>query len=193
MAEKKELKVGFDLDGVILYNPARIIRPIMHTIKSSIFKKKKVSFYVPKTKLEEFIWYLAHKSSFITAPGLDELKDALSENKFKAYIVTARFHSLRHDFLGWMKRINADQYFAGYFHNQEDEQPHIFKKKMIEKLNLDVFVDDNWDIVQYLKKEFAGTDKQIYWIYNLFDKNKEHELKFPHLKQAVEHILETHK
>ncbi|NTU73048.1 hypothetical protein HGB07_02640 [Candidatus Roizmanbacteria bacterium] len=183
------LKVGFDLDGVILYNPVRNVRPIIAKAKKMILHKSKVGFYVPKTPLEQFLWYLIHKSSFIPAPGMKELYAALADKKFEAHIVTARFDCLKDDFLNWVKKIKADTHFTSYIHNAENEQPHIFKKKMIEKLDLDIFIDDNWDIVQYLQKEFKGTHRRVYWIYNFFDRHLEYPHKFPHMKQAVEHIL----
>ena len=36
MVTKKPLKVGFDLDGVLLYNPARLIRPLMTALKKKL-------------------------------------------------------------------------------------------------------------------------------------------------------------
>lgn len=38
---KKPLKVGFDLDGVILYNPVRVLRPFSAFTSKLLFHKKK--------------------------------------------------------------------------------------------------------------------------------------------------------
>ena len=59
---------------------------------------------------------------------------------------------------------------------------------MIEKLNLDAFVEDNWDIVKYLQNisdHDKKVDTRIFWIYNLFDRFKKYPRKFPHLKDLL--------
>jgi hypothetical protein len=53
---------------------------------------------------------------------------------------------------------------------------------MIKKLNLDIFVEDNWDIVKYLKNI---KKTKIFWIYNLLDKKIKYQYKFKSLKEVV--------
>ncbi|NTU46402.1 hypothetical protein HGA88_02140 [Candidatus Roizmanbacteria bacterium] len=183
---QKPLRVGFDLDGVILYNPARIVRPILSFIKHDVFHKKSVSFYVPKTKTEQLMWTLAHKTSIFPAYGFRDLKKLIRQHDIEAYIVTGRFNSLKNDFNHWLNRMNADSFFTDHFHNEKNEQPHLFKKRMIEQLNLDVFVEDNYDIVTYLNKELKNT--KVLWIYNFLDRTLPYPYKFPHLKHAIDHI-----
>ncbi|MCS6956674.1 MAG: hypothetical protein NZM02_02405, partial [Patescibacteria group bacterium] len=60
---KKVLRVGFDMDGVLLYNPARIFRPIIFFLKKFLLKRDVNKFYYPKTKLEKLIWLFLHKTS----------------------------------------------------------------------------------------------------------------------------------
>lgn len=61
---------------------------------------------------------------------------------------------------------------------------------MIKRLNLDIFVEDNWDIVDYLNSCFDNKNKRtmIMWIYNLFDRNTTYLNKYPYLKRAIEYI-----
>jgi len=187
---KKILKVGFDLDGVILYNPARIVRPIISIFKSNFLHKKGLKFYYPKSNWEKQIWRIFHWSSFITAPGLTDLVKLAQSGKIEAYIITARFDFLKNDFHSWIKKIKGEKFLKGYYHNIKNEQPHLFKEKMIKKLNLDIYVEDNWDIVNYLNKVTKKEIKQtkIFWIYNLIDKNTTYLNKFPYLKRAIEYI-----
>ncbi|OIP85206.1 hypothetical protein AUK04_01480 [Candidatus Roizmanbacteria bacterium CG2_30_33_16] len=188
---KKILKVGFDLDGVILYNPARIVRPITSVIKRVLLHKKGLIFYYPKSHWEKTFWRILHLSSFITAPGLSDLVDLAKSGKIEAYIITARFDFLKNDFHSWIKKINGDKFLKGYYHNSKNEQPHIFKEKMIKKLNLDIYVEDNWDIVNYLeKKNFEDGNKQrkIVWIYNFFDRQIKYKDRFPILRSAIKMI-----
>lgn len=185
----KILRVGFDLDGVILYNPARIIRPIISLLKKkNLMKRKQLQFFVPKTKLQEIMWYLFHKSSIFVAPGLDEVCQLVKAGKLEAYIITGRFSHLKNDFNKWQKKMEASNIFKACYLNEKDEQPHLFKEKMINKLKLDVFIEDNADIVDYLASKFGKNKKkaEIFWVYNLFDKRLAYPLKFAGLKQAVQ-------
>ncbi len=183
---RKKLKVGFDLDGVILYNPARIMRPLVASFKSIFLKKKKLKFYVPQTKHERFMWDLFHKSSLFIAPGFDQIETLSRSNRIEPYIITARYDFLKHDFEHWITKMKARDYCKGCYHNKDDNQPHLYKEEMVRRFDLDVFVEDNLDIVRHLSKTFP--DKKILWIYNILDRNIEYPHKFPTLQAAIEYI-----
>lgn len=188
MVRKKPLRVGFDLDGVILYNPARIVRPVFALFRYLFIKKKKTAFYIPKSKLEKLMWLIVHKSSLFLAPGVKDLQSLIETGKIEAYIITGRYDSLKNDFDKWMEKIEAKKYFAGYFHNSKEEQPYIFKKRMIVKYKLDVFVEDNWDIIQLLNNDTAKT--KILWICNVLDQTVYYKYKFSNLRSAINFIEE---
>ena len=139
----KILKVGFDLDGVLLYNPARIVRPIIATIKKVVVKNRQIKFYYPKTSAEKYIWTIFHKSSLFIAPGFDEIISMVKNKRISAYIVTSRYSFLKNDLNHWLQKLEIDNLFDGIHCNENDEQPHIFKEKILKKLNLDIFVEDN--------------------------------------------------
>lgn len=185
---KKPLKVGFDLDGVILYNPARIMRPVVALIKKALLKKKKLKFYVPENPREKLLWKLFHKSSLFTASGFEEVEKMVNKKDIEAYIITARYDFLKDDFHAWLKGKKADKYLKAYFHNEKNEQPHIYKERKLRELDLDVFVEDNLDIVRHLKKTFP--DKHIIWIYNILDSKVDYPHRSPHLRHAIEVIKE---
>ena len=148
---KKQLRVGFDLDGVLLYNPARIARPIIVFIKKIFFKKEVDKFHYPQTKFQKLFWLVFHKIVFGPAFGYDELKRLIKSKKIKAYIITGRNESLKNDFNKWLIKLESNKFFSGSYFNDKNEQPYIFKEKMIKKLRLDLYVEDNWDIVYFLK------------------------------------------
>jgi len=181
--KKQILKVGFDLDGVLLYNPARIARPIIVFFKKIFLKKEVDKFHYPQTKIQKLIWLMLHKVVFGPALGYDELKKLIKTKKMKAYIITGRNESLKDDYNRWMKKLEAKKYFSGYFFNDKNEQPYLFKERMIRKLKLDLYVEDNWDIVNYLKKQ-----TKVLWIYNIFDRNINYRYKFSSLKNVLKFI-----
>ena len=108
------------------------------------------------------------------------------KKQIEPYIITARFDFLKDDFHTWIRRGKIDKYFKAWYHNAKNEQPHLFKERMIRELDLDVFIEDNLDIVNHLHKMFPK--KEIIWVYNLLDRQVEYENRSPHLKHAIERV-----
>jgi hypothetical protein len=181
----QKLRVGFDLDGVILYNPARAVRRPFSVVKRLIAPKELGHFYFPKNPHFQAINKLFHKSSFMVAPGFAEIIDLAKKGYIEAYIITARWSFLKDDFEWWMKKLHVPVHFKSYHMNEDNEQPHQFKERLVKDLHLDIFVEDNLDIVQHLEK---STDAQILWIYNIFDHFVKREKRYPSLAKAVAYI-----
>ena len=123
------LRIGFDLDGVLLYNPARIIRPFMSVVKHLFLKKKKLTFYYPKSTAEKLFWRIAHKTSIFNAPGLHEITRLVKEQKIEAYLVTARYNFLGKSVESWIEKNHLEKTFKGVYYNAKDEQPHVILPK----------------------------------------------------------------
>lgn len=179
------LRIGFDMDGVLLYNPGRIVRPFISSLKRLFLMKKKLTFYYPKTSYEKVFWRFVHKSSIFNAPGLHEITKLVKEGKIEAYLITARYNFLGSSVEKWVKKNKLETTFKGVFYNSKDEQPHKFKEHMIKKLGLDMYVEDNYDIVNHLSQT---TPAEVLWIYNILDRGTVFPRKFPHLKHAIEFI-----
>ena len=187
MTNKQILKVGFDLDGVILYNPIRIFRPIAAFLKPFVFGKKTNSFYFPKTSFEQWLWKILHKTSFCPAPGVEEIKELVRQNKIEAYLITSRYSFLKDEFNKWLKALKAKRYFKDCFYNKNNLQPDEFKKMAIKKLRLDVFVEDNWGVIQKLNSSIPET--KIFWLTNPFDQFIPYQYTFPSLKKVVDGLI----
>jgi hypothetical protein len=186
----KKLQVGFDLDGVILYNPARIVRPFISGFKRRVLKKTKTRFYVPRTRPEELLWLLLHQSSLFIAPGFEDIRQMVTDGKIDAYLITARFACLKPDLDRWLRRLKATQLFKEIYYNRENLQPHHYKEATIKSLDLDYFIDDNWDIVRslndaYVKKEMPT---KVYWLYNIADKQIDYSRKVDSLQKFTTHL-----
>lgn len=184
----KTIRIGFDLDGVILDNPSRIFRSLIsRSKKAHLFPRKELEFYHPSSSLEQFLWLMIHKSSFRLANGFHDLEElVLSHKNIEIYVVSARFACLKSDTLRWQKIINRKNIFKAIYFNSQDEQPHFFKKRMIEKLSLDYFVEDNWDVASFLAKNQHKT--QVWWMSNLLDSTIDYPYKFFSFKAIVSKI-----
>jgi len=189
MASKK-LRIGFDFDGVIAYNPLRVFRGPVMTIRNLLRSKDDPIFPVPHNKPFQMLWALAHETSYFPSPGLADLKKLMRENKIEAYLVTGRYSFLEPSLHKWLKKHGLDGLFTGIYLNKKNQQPHKFKEEMIQKLKLEAFVEDNWDIVSYLSQQFRKSSQKvdIHWIYNILDRSKPYQKKHPHLKKFIESL-----
>lgn len=177
MSLNKPLKVGFDLDGVLLYNPARIVRPLVSLLKKKkVIQRKELQFFVPQTKTQQLFWRLFHKSSLFVSPAIKDIEQLVKAGEIEAYIITGRFAHLQTDTQVWFKKFARKKIFKQSLMNEQDEQPHLFKERKIRELGLDYFVEDNWDIVNYLSQKKLKT--KLVWITNLLDRKIDFPRKF---------------
>lgn len=186
---KHKFRVGFDLDGVILYNPIRTFRPLasfFKFLKPYLFHEQSESFYFPNSHLEKFVWKQLHKTSFRIADGFDEISKMVKKGVFEAYLVTSRYDFLRRDFEYWVRKLNAKSIFKQYYYNKTNMQPNAFKRHMIEKLQLDYFVEDNWGVIQKLNGSLKRV--KVLWISNVLDRNIQYQYKFFSLKEVADYL-----
>jgi len=179
--KKQPVRVGFDLDGVLLYNPARIVRPMVASVKHAFMGRKPLHFYYPVTDAEKALWHMFHLSSIFLSPGIRGIRSLVEDGTVEAYIVTARYDFIGRHLKAWARKRGISPLFTDIIHNAGDEQPHLFKERIIRKLGLRYFVEDNYDIVNYLKK----SPIKVAWIYNIFDSSIPYPYRFPNLEKAV--------
>ena len=102
---KKEIKIGFDFDGVVAYNPLRVFRrPVMWALGVLGLKKRgELHYPVPDGKHHKFFWAILHETSFFPAIGFDELKELLKKDTVKGYLITGRYSFLKKALMRWLK------------------------------------------------------------------------------------------
>jgi hypothetical protein len=188
------LKIGFDLDGVILYNPARVVRPFIALAKKLVYgSHPPTKFRIPQSQGEKALLSLLHKSSLFIAPGFTDIKRLAQTGKIEAYLITGRYNFLKQDFEKWLDKMQAGTIFRKIHLNERNEQPHLYKEALIKKYHLDVFIDDNWDIIQHLHQGFSKKTHATLpiWVYNLFDKKIPYPHKYNGLKPVMAYIEKT--
>lgn len=184
---KKKIRIGFDFDGVLFYNPIRLLRPVLDLVKKYILHVPSTTFYVAKTKNSHAIMRLVHASSFMPNVGLRDFLALIDHPKYEVFVVTARQAFLLPDLYLLLKIYNVHIPHNIIYCNKHDEQAHVFKERMMKKLKLDFYVEDNWDIVDYLRQK---TKTRVVWLFNRIDKLIIHDtFKAPNVKEAVKLIL----
>jgi hypothetical protein len=178
------LRIGFDFDGVILYNPFRITRPIVYNLKKYLFKKRVDKFFVPSVGWKQQLVRFIHNSSYKPNDGFDQFIALTKNQQVQIYIITGRFSFLQKDLTKLIRRYHLEN--IPLYQNLKDEQPTIFKARKIRELKLDYFVEDNWDVVKYLNQK---TTTKVIWIRNLIDRwFISHQPQVDNLGEALQQI-----
>src|SRR3990167_4579776 len=162
-AKTSKIRIGFDFDGVLFYNPIRLLRPLLDLVKKYVLHVPSTTFYVAKTPSSYAFMRLVHASSFMPNVGLHDFLEFLKNPNIEVYVVTARQKFLMPDLYRLLKLYRVHIPHTVIYYNLHDEQAHIFKERMMKKLGLDFYVEDNWDIVQHVRKT---TETKVIWLFN---------------------------
>lgn len=176
---KQVKRIGFDFDKVFVNYP-----PLVPSIFINRFYKKRTTgngeplYRIPGT-FEKYIRVFSHYPLFRHAIKTNiETLAKISQKNLDIYLISSRFSFLKKRTNSWIKKHNIKKFFKEMFFNFGDEQPHLFKNRIINKLHLDIFVDDDLDLLQFLSKKnphihFFWIDKPSHSIQNL-PKNIQH-------------------
>lgn len=184
---RKPIVVGLDFDGVVAYNPFRIARAPISYVKRRLLGVTKTQFFVPRNRFEQIFWVVMFESSIFPARGTALLRQLIRERRIEAHLVTARFDFMRDRLYSWLARHRLAELFSSIHVNERNEQPHLFKERVIERGRFNYYVEDNWDIVRYLD---GRTKTHILWIYNILDRGIHYDRKYPYLEKALKAIKE---
>lgn len=152
MNDRKKIKIGFDLDGVIIDKPPFMPKSLLEFLYGGK-RKKTLEYRFPHSYFEQKLRWLSH-GSLLRPPiykNLDAIKKLAKNNHYKLFVISSRYSFLKLRTDHWMKTHRINKLFEDIYLNLKNEQPHAFKERMIKKLKLDLFIDDDDLIVEYLK------------------------------------------
>jgi hypothetical protein len=78
------------------------------------------------------------------------------------YLISSRFGFLEQLTGRLVRKHGFDTVFDGLFFNFQNEQPHLFKREVIKKLQLDMYVDDDLPLLRYVARHNKRT--KFYWL-----------------------------
>lgn len=155
-------QIGVDLDGVVARHSLGGFWVVLRKLKERMLKTThSQKWYYPSTFLEKFAWKIINQ---LRVPFTDKnnfLAFLARENKAEFYLVTSRFEFLENLTQNWLKKYHLDQYFTKILINNKDINPLIFKAKTINDRALDFFIDDDLEVIDYLKK---NTKTKLFWV-----------------------------
>jgi len=154
----KTIKIGVDLDGVIVGKPIFIPKSFIEWLVKN-HHSRLLNYRFPKSRIEKWIRQKSHhwtlrppmRKNFIV------VKSLANQKNMQIFIISGRYSFLEGKTKEWFKRNGFVCTPERIFLNVNDEQPHYFKEKIIKKLDLDYFFDDDPKIIQYLKVKIKNT------------------------------------
>ncbi len=162
--------VGFDFDKVFIDYPPFVpysLIDLLYKGKSFFLKnlgKNSTMHYRFPGELEQKIRIASH--FYLMRPpikrNIEALKKISSNKKNKTYLVSSRFGFLKDRTEAVLKKYKLKNYFNEVYFNYNNEQPHIFKERIIKELKIDTYIDDDLHVALYLSKKVPKLT--IYWV-----------------------------
>ena len=155
------IKIGFDMDGVLVNKPPLIPKKWLEYLFQGR-RENGLHYRYPKTELE--IWLRKFSHFYLFRPPIKkniEIAKEFKKQGYKLYLISSRYSFLKKETMAWLKRRKLDNVFEEVFINLNNEQPHIFKEKIIRQLDLDYYFDDDRNTVDFLQLKFKD---KIFWV-----------------------------
>lgn len=163
------MNIGFDLDKIFINFPFLVPSKIVEWF----YKERtnhELKYRIP-SKIERIIRVFSHYPLFrlpITE-NINYVKNLTLANKNKYYLISSRFSFLKNRTDNLIKRYHFDKIFNTMYFNYENKQPHLFKNEVISKLDLDMYVDDDLQLLEYLSDKNPKT--KFFWLNNKISKS----------------------
>ncbi|CAN5201375.1 hypothetical protein BH11PAT1_BH11PAT1_7010 [soil metagenome] len=157
------MNIGFDLDKVFINYP-----PLVPGAMIEKFYKEKSNgellYRIPKRPEQLFRTAIHHPLLRLPIKNNLTFLSSLPKDKHKLYLISSRFGFLRKRTEALVKKYHFDEIFHGLYFNYENKQPHLFKNEIIQALHLEMYIDDDFQLLKYVAKENKKT--KFFWLTN---------------------------
>jgi hypothetical protein len=155
------MRIGFDLDKVFINYPPLV--PYFIIDRLSKKPTQDLSYRFPGN-WEKKVRIWSHTVSL--RPPIEkniEVLEELSRNKkLDLYLISGRYSFLKKRTQEWFKKYNLDKNFKRMYFDYENEQPHIWKNKILRQLQIEKYIDDDLELLLYLAEQ--NPTIQFYWL-----------------------------
>lgn len=150
------MKIGFDLDGIFIGTPPLVSRKLLERF----YKAKtngRLRYRIPSRP--EQLFRKATHLPFLRPPIKENIAflRSIAKKKHKLYLISSRYKFLEKETTNFLKKQGLDKLFDGIYLNYNNEQAHIFKNNVIKKLQLDMHIDDDTALLNFVAKENPKT------------------------------------
>lgn len=157
----KKTKIGIDFDRVFVNNPPLIPEMLIERL----YKKKNGDLYYRfPGQIEQRVRVFSHSPFFRHPIGqnLQELEKLANNKNVELYLISSRFSFLKKRTEEWLSRHKILRFFKKTFFNYKNEQPHLFKNRIIKENEINCFIDDDLDLLIFLAPLHPKV--KFYWL-----------------------------
>lgn len=157
MSQKtQKIKIAFDLDGVIIDKPPLIPKKLIEWLFRGNWEGE-LHYRFPESKFEQRIRKLSHFYLFRPPikKNIEFIKELAKNKSYKLYIISGRYSFIKAETENWLKKRKIAEMFDRVYLNLNDEQPHLFKERILAELMVDIFIDDDELLTDYLVNKFC--------------------------------------
>jgi hypothetical protein len=155
------MNIGFDLDRIFINTPPLVPGKVI----SKFYKKRDngVLLYRIPSRPEQIFRRMTHFPLF--RPPIEENLEVLrklAKKDHKLYLISSRYKFLEDITEKVVRKHKLDDIFEKLYFNYDNKQPHEFKNTILKKLKLDMYIDDDLSLLQYVAKDNPKT--KFYWL-----------------------------
>jgi hypothetical protein len=155
------MKIGFDLDGIFIDTPPFISRKLLeHFYRTK--SQGKVFYRIPSYP-EQLLRKATHLP-FLRPPIKNNISFIKSFPKKgnKLFLISSRYNFLEGETNRFLKLYGLDKLFDEIYLNTNNKQAHKFKSDIIKDLGLDMHIDDDLFLINFVAKENPKT--KFFWL-----------------------------
>lgn len=155
------MRIGFDLDKVFVNYPPLV--PYVFIDRLSKKPTQDLNYRFPgKIEKKIRIWSHQIKLRPPIQENIDTLEELSQNKKLDLYLISGRYNFLKKRTQEWFKKYHMDQYFKRTYFDYENEQPHLWKNKILRQLQIEKYIDDDLELLLYLAEH--NPKIQFYWL-----------------------------
>lgn len=165
------MNVGFDLDRIFISNPPFVPEKIILWLHKGN-SNDSLKYRIPG-KFEQVVRIISHCPLFRQPikENIEFMEKLVTENNHTYFLISSRFGFLKKTTEKLIKKYEIDKMFKSLHFNYANEQPHLFKSKLILKLKIDRYIDDDLSLLNFLaernlKTKFFWLNKKISKVLN---------------------------
>jgi uncharacterized HAD superfamily protein len=159
VTKKRKIKIGIDLDGVIIGKPPFVPKPVLEYLYRGKTKNG-LSYRYPSTTFEKWIRWLSHHP-LLRPPiqkNLDLIRKISKKKNVELYAISSRYSFLNGRTKQWFNWYGVDGSFVKTCLNLKDLQPHVFKEKELKKHKVEIYFEDDLFLINYLKRRLKSVE-----------------------------------
>lgn len=154
----RTIRVGFDLDGVLIDKPPFIPRRVLQRLYKG--SSKALRYRCPSQGLNRQLRIWSH-AGWLRPPltkNISYVHELAADPKTDVYLISSRYSFLAEATVKILRRYCLEGVFTGVFLNERDEPPHQFKKRVLKTMGIDRYFEDDEETVAFLNRELPGVE-----------------------------------